>query len=84
MFANGRSVHADKLVSGVVTKSTDSVLAVAFEEVPETVNLTSFNDSLQLVKLANDVTYRRLKRYAMEISGVLFTSPALSPEYHNI
>ena len=53
---------ADKLLSGVVTKSTDMVLVVAFEEVPETVDVSSYSGQLQLVKLANDVTYRRLKR----------------------
>ena len=54
---------SDKLLSGVVTKSTEVAVIVAFEEVPEAVNLSSLSGQLQLVKLANDVTYRRLKRY---------------------
>ncbi len=62
VFASCKSIVPDKLFSGVVTKSTDSSLVVAFEDIPETLNLSSQNGSLQLVKLANDVTYRRLKR----------------------
>ncbi len=67
VFASGRSAISDKLLSGVVTKSTEVAVIVAFEEVPEAVNLSSLSGQLQLVKLANDVTYRRLKRYYLHV-----------------
>ena len=54
---------ADKLLSGIVTKSSELIISVAFEEIPENIDITAHNGALQLVKLANDVTYRRLKRY---------------------
>lgn len=61
VFSNGKSV-AEKVVSGIVTVMKQSSVSVAFDELPDTVDLTSFNGSLQLVKLCNDVTYQRMKR----------------------
>lgn len=67
VFSNNKSVLPDKLLSGVVLKAIDTCVTVAFEDIPEKVNLNDFSGSLQLVKLANDVTYRRLKRCAIYI-----------------
>lgn len=53
---------SDKLISGVVVKCSETIISVAFEEVPDEVHLSSHEGHLQLVRLANDVTYRRLKR----------------------
>lgn len=62
MFVNGRSLLSDKLISGVVVKCSETIISVAFEEVPDEVHLSGHEGHLQLVRLANDVTYRRLKR----------------------
>lgn len=48
----------DNIASGVVTKVTDNVITVAFEDQFET---PSSADTFKLIKLCNDVTYKRLK-----------------------
>ena len=50
----------EQLASGIVSRVTQSAVSVAFDESFDTVEL---DDSAQyrLVKLANDVTYKRLK-----------------------
>lgn len=53
---------SDKLISGVVIKCSETSISVAFEEVPDEIHLSGHEGHLQLVRLANDVTYRRLKR----------------------
>ena len=62
VFSSGKSV-TDKSLSGVVTVIKSSSVSVAFDDLPDTVDLSVFDGSLQLVKLCNDVTYRRIKRY---------------------
>lgn len=52
-----------QLGSGVVTRVTQASLTVAFDDTQDGMNLD--RDGLyNLMKLANDVTYRRLSRYA--------------------
>lgn len=63
VFNSGHSLSPWQPVSGVVIKSSEVLVGVAFEELPEEVNWDGYGDSLQLVKLANDVTYKRMKRY---------------------
>ena len=48
--------------SGIVTQVARTFITVAFDDTSDAV---SFDDdaSFQLIKLANDVTYRRTKRY---------------------
>ena len=46
------------IASGIVTKVSDDVITVAFEE--ELESSSSF-DTFALIKLCNDVTYKRLK-----------------------
>ena len=62
VFSSGRSV-TDKSLSGIVTVIKSSSVSVAFDDLPDTVDLSTFDGSLQLVKLCNDVTYRRIRRY---------------------
>lgn len=51
-----------QLGSGVVTRVTQASLTVAFDDTQDGINLD--RDGLyNLMKLANDVTYRRLSRY---------------------
>lgn len=60
VFSNGQT---QQLVSGIVVKSSETVVGVAFEDLPEELNWSNHGNTLQLVKLANDVTYKRMKRY---------------------
>lgn len=62
MFAAGHGLRSERPLSGVVNRCSEVACQVAFEELPDHLNLSSHDGSLQLVKLANDVTYRRLKR----------------------
>lgn len=51
-----------QLGSGVVTRVTQASLTVAFDDTQDSINLD--RDGLyNLMKLANDVTYRRLSKY---------------------
>ena len=51
-------------ISGVVTRITSTQVSVAFDELSDSVDLSAYSGMIQLVKLANDVTYRRIKRWA--------------------
>lgn len=51
----------DKVPSGIVTQVTPMAISVAFEEGYDALNLND-DDYFNLVKLANDVTHRRLKK----------------------
>lgn len=61
VYVGGKS-PTDKPLSGVVTKSTESSLSVAFDDLQEFVDISVHDGALQVVKLANDVTYKRIKR----------------------
>ena len=62
MFAGNKAL-ADLPLSGVVTRCTESAISVAFDSLPQSVCLSSHDGSLLLIRLANDVTYRRIKRF---------------------
>ena len=62
MFSKGKSV-AEKTLSGVVTALKSTSVSVAFDELPDTIDLSAYDGAIQLVKLCNDVTYRRIRRY---------------------
>ena len=49
------------VTSGIVTQVNRFSVSVAFDDVPENIN-DDDTTSFKLVKLANDVTYTRLKR----------------------
>ncbi len=53
--------HA-RLSSGVVTAVSSAAVSVAFDHDDSGVASISDSDRYRIVKLANDVTYRRLKR----------------------
>ena len=65
VYSRGQHLNEQGL-TGVITKVTDSAIHVAFEDIPEDFNIGS-HGNLQLVKLANDVTYRRLNRYEQPV-----------------
>ena len=62
VFVDGAHVLASSGLSGVVTEVTSSLVTVAFDELPESADFEMHSGSLQLVKLANDVTYSRITR----------------------
>ena len=61
VFAHGRPVF-NKGLSGIVVGKGTATLSVAFDQLDDTVDLTAFSGALLVVKLSNDVTYRRMKR----------------------
>ena len=63
VFAGNKAL-ADLPLSGVVTRCSESAISVAFDSLPQSVCLSSHDGSLLLIRLANDVTYRRIKRFA--------------------
>lgn len=66
VFSKGKGV-AEKTLSGVVTAIKSTSVSVAFDELPDTIDLSDYNGSLQLVKLCNDVTYQRIRKYVIFI-----------------
>lgn len=54
---------ADRPVSGVVTRCSETTVSVAFDSFPQSASLSSQDGSLVLIKLANDITYSRTKRF---------------------
>ena len=62
MFVGNKPIAGQK-ISGVITRSTSAQISVVFDDLPDSINLSTHNGAIQLVKLANDVTYRRIKRY---------------------
>lgn len=59
--SNSDTTSSSLLASGIVSKVTGSSIAVAFEENVEGI-ARGYDDTYKLTKLANDVTYRRLKK----------------------
>lgn len=62
LFSGGKPI-AGQQISGVVVHSSSVQVSVAFDDLSDSVDLPTYNGMIQLVKLANDVTYRRIKRY---------------------
>jgi len=58
-------VQADNKVSGVVSRVLPASVQVAFEESEDIFSLED-DKQYRLTKLANDVTYRRLKRCVLK------------------
>jgi len=59
----GTKALADRPVSGVVTRCSETTVSVAFDSFPQSASLSSQDGSLVLIKLANDITYSRIKRF---------------------
>ena len=70
VFSKGKSV-AEKALSGVVTAIKPTLVSVAFDELPDTIDLSVYDGTIQLVKLCNDVTYQRIRRYMYIYTGVI-------------
>lgn len=68
VFARGQKL-AETVLSGVVTQSNDSAVEVAFDDIPDSAHLSSHDGWLQLVRLANDVTYRRIRKSLEELQS---------------
>ena len=67
VFSKGLSPFNEGQLTGIVTKCTENAVTAAFDELPYSIDLSAHNGSLQLVKLANDITYRRQRRYKLLI-----------------
>ena len=62
VFVGNKPIAGQK-ISGVVTCCTSAQISVVFGDLPDSINLSTHNGAIQLVKLANDVTYRHIKIY---------------------
>ena len=60
---SGNTHISGQKISGVVIRSTSSHISVVVDDLSVTVDLSAHDGTIQLVKLANDVTYRRIRRY---------------------
>ncbi|KAH9607739.1 hypothetical protein KSS87_008966 [Heliosperma pusillum] len=65
-------VGSPSLGQGVVYRLKDSSITVAFDDIPE----EGLNNSLRLEKVANEVTYRRLKETLTQMSKGVLKGPA--------
>ncbi|NXS52227.1 SMBP2 protein, partial [Brachypteracias leptosomus] len=83
------AAQGDPLSTGVVTRVTSKAVTVAFEESRDVLQSLDRESSFRLLKLANDITYNRLKRAlnalkqyhggpASDLIDVLFLSSAPS------
>jgi len=53
----------DNIASGIVSRVSSSSISIAFDETNENLFELDDSDSYKIVKLANDVTYRRMQRF---------------------
>ncbi|XP_038663403.1 DNA-binding protein SMUBP-2 [Scyliorhinus canicula] len=67
LYDSQGSAPLDQLASGIVTRITQNSITVAFDEPSDKLNFDS-NCSYKLLKLANDVTYKRLKNALKALS----------------
>ncbi|XP_069752967.1 DNA-binding protein SMUBP-2 isoform X2 [Narcine bancroftii] len=67
LYDNRDSTPLDQLASGVVTHITQKSLTIAFDESSDQLNFDN-DSSYKLFKLANDVTYKRLKNALKALS----------------
>ncbi|XP_006349550.1 DNA-binding protein SMUBP-2 [Solanum tuberosum] len=69
---NKADLGCSALGQGVVYRLKDSSITVAFDDVPE----EGLNNPLRLEKLANEVTYRRMKDTLIQLSKGVLKGPA--------
>ncbi|XP_009785579.1 uncharacterized protein [Nicotiana sylvestris] len=69
---NKADLGSPALGQGVVYRLKDSSITVAFDDVPE----EGLNNPLRLEKLANEVTYRRMKDTLIQLSKGVLKGPA--------
>jgi len=68
---NKADAGSASLGQGVVYRLKDSSITVAFDDIPE----DGLNSPLRLEKLANEVTYRRMKDALIQLSKAVQTGP---------
>lgn len=61
LFAGCNSI-SEQLLSGVVISSSPTEIKVAFDDLPSDVDFHLHAGKLQLVKMANSVTYKRMRK----------------------
>ncbi|CAN6298648.1 unnamed protein product [Urochloa humidicola] len=69
---NKADTGSASLGQGVVYRLKDSSITVAFDDIPE----DGLNSPLRLEKLANEVTYRRMKDALIQLSKAVQTGPS--------
>ncbi|EOY09337.1 DNA-binding protein, putative isoform 3 [Theobroma cacao] len=69
---NKADIGSPALGQGVVYRLKDSSITVAFDDVPE----DGLNSPLRLEKVANEVTYRRMKDALIQLSKAVLKGPA--------
>lgn len=69
---NKADIGSPALGQGVVYRLKDSSITIAFDDIPE----EGLNSPLRLEKLANEVTYRRLKETLIQLSKGVQKGPA--------
>ncbi|EPS68645.1 hypothetical protein M569_06123, partial [Genlisea aurea] len=69
---NKADLGSPPLGQGVVYRIKDSSIAVAFDDIPE----EGLNSSLRLEKVANEVTYNRMKETLIQLSKGVLKGPA--------
>jgi len=69
---NKADVGSASLGQGVVYRLKDSSITVAFDDIPE----DGLNSPLRLEKLANEVTYRRMKDALIQLSKAIQMGPS--------
>ncbi|XP_072448085.1 DNA-binding protein SMUBP-2-like [Chiloscyllium punctatum] len=67
LYDSQGSTPLDQLASGIVTRITQNSITVAFDEPSDQLNF-DISSSFKLLKLANDVTYKRLTRALKALS----------------
>ncbi|KAF4403481.1 hypothetical protein G4B88_008127 [Cannabis sativa] len=72
MKPNKADIGSPALGQGVVYRLKDSSITVAFDDIPE----EGLNSSLRLEKVANEVTYRRMKDALIQLSKGIQRGPA--------
>ena len=88
VFAHNKPLKDDRSghsVSGIICHISQHSLSVAIDGLKENLNLSVYDNNLKLIKLTNDVTYRRLNdclRCLKDATGLprkLFGEEALLP-----
>ncbi|KAL9275323.1 DNA-binding protein SMUBP-2-like protein [Drosera capensis] len=69
---NKADIGSPSLGQGVVYRLKDSSITVAFDDIPE----EGLNNPLRLEKVANEVTYRRMKDTLIELSKGVLKGPS--------
>ena len=92
IYAHSRPLkddHSGHTISGIICHISQHSISIASDSLTENLNLSVYNNNLKLIKLANDVTYRRLTnclrclKDAIGLPQKLFGEEALLPANEN-